>query len=146
MIIPHVLISSLGHDQASCLLTGKSTPPSREHLCPQPHVQSSTHFMFWNMQTCVYINAHVCRAYLYCFPILYTWGVCHAQALLLFHHPGQVWSSPGAWSLHPLYLFHASGSCLDIPSPSQLDPPWDSIFFRVGNIKGLKDPCDSMYL
>ena len=39
--------------QASCLLTGVSTPPSREHPCSQPHVQPSTHFTY----------VHVCRAH-----------------------------------------------------------------------------------
>ena len=37
-------VSPSWYGQASCFLTGVSTPLSREHPCPQLHVQPSTNF------------------------------------------------------------------------------------------------------
>lgn len=94
-------VSPLQCDQASCLLTGVSTPPSREHPCPQPQMQPSTHFtcsetIFRHVRTYMHtFVGRICRF----FPPIIIMKPCHAHCIVLFYHPPTDAAGPLHWAL-----------------------------------------------
>ena len=141
------LVSRLRHGQASCLLTGASTPPSREHPCPQPQSPPSIHFKCCKI-TCRHVctHKHTClciHAYMFVgnicifFPVLSTWDHVFPEHLVL-HRPRQVQLvlSRDPSALQPLISFPPGSLGISGPSPVSL---------RHGDIgcdKGSWDPSD----
>ena len=128
-------LSPLGCGHASCLLTGASTPPSREHPGPQLHIQPSTHFTVSEItyrHVCTYSLSRLYGVSVSFFSCFITRNHITTHHILLFYHPqkGQLVLSWGPSPLHPVYflpsLLAPMGICTDPPSLDQWTLPCES--------------------